>query len=211
MLAEERQKRIFEILQESDAVATSVLVKTFGVSVETVRRDLLDMEHRKLIKRVHGGAVRTESDMKSFSHLSERSHENVEKKIELSRTAAAYVSDDDFIGIDEGSTAVFFAKALKERFSRLTVVTHSLDVFEILRDYKEFSVILCGGHFMPKENAFYGPLTIDMYERLHLHKAFIFPSAVSYSFGICDYQEAFYSVQKKMTEISDNVYILADS
>ncbi|MBP3918970.1 MAG: DeoR/GlpR transcriptional regulator [Clostridia bacterium] len=211
MLAEERQKRIYEILQENNAVSTSALVKNFGVSIETVRRDLLDMEQKQLLRRVHGGAVRMTAEMKSFGYLSQRSQINVEKKIELSRTAAAFVSEGDFIGIDEGSTAIYFAKVLKERFSKMTVVTHALDVFHTLHDYKNFTVILCGGHFMAKENAFYGPLTINMYGQLHLQKAFIFPSAVSYEYGICDYQQEFYFVQKKMTEITDSIYILADS
>jgi len=170
MLAEERQNQILKILKENGAVTTSVLMKTFDVSIETIRRDLLEMEQRQIVRRVHGGAILPENDMIPFSTLSQRSHERIDKKIELSRTAAKFVSEGDFIGIDEGSTAIYFAQMLKECFSRLTIVTHALNVFEVLRGYKNFDVILCGGHFMPRENAFYGPLTIN---RSFFHRQYL--------------------------------------
>ncbi|MBQ8577601.1 MAG: DeoR/GlpR transcriptional regulator [Clostridia bacterium] len=211
MLAQERQNRILEILREKDAVSTAALTELFGVSVETVRRDLLDMERENRLRRVHGGAVRVESEMKGFTHLSQRSQENTEKKTALAHTAVSFVTEGDFIGIDSGSTAVYFAHALRERFTRLTAVTHSLDVFELLRGHADFTVILCGGHFMAEENAFYGPLTVETYDRLHLQKAFIFPTGISLESGICDYQQEFYPVQKKMAAIADHIFILADS
>ncbi len=210
MLAENRQKWIADRLSAHDSVTTAELVRELSVSAETIRRDLLEMEELNLLRRVHGGAVRA-SAMKPFDHLEHRSHQNVDKKQALSRAAAALVRDDDFIGIDMGSTAIYFARALKETCSRLTVITHALDVFDILRGYKNFNVILCGGHYMPRENSFYGPLTLDMLDRMHLGKAFIFPSAVSMEAGITDHQQDFYLIQKKMTEISDSIYILADS
>ena len=64
---------------------------------------------------------------------------------------------------------------------------------------------------MPAENSFYGPLALDMLKNLHMQKAFIFPSAVSFEFGICDYQKDLYQVQKQMIYSSDEIYILADS
>ena len=210
VLVENRQKLISELLTQRDTVTTAELVQYFSVSAETVRRDLLEMEEQNLLRRVHGGAVRI-SEMKPFSHLEHRSHQNVEKKRALAFAAAEFVREDDFIGIDMGSTAIYFAQALCSRCSRLTVVTHALDVFEILRTQKNFNIILLGGHYMMRENSFYGALAIDMLDRLHLEKAFIFPSAVSLDAGITDHQQDFYQVQRKMKEISDQVYVLADS
>ena len=95
------------------------------------------------------------------------------------------------------------------KFSKLTVVTHSIDVFNILCD--SFSVILCGGYYLPNEKAFYGSLTLSMLKNLHMQKAFIFPSAVSFEFGICDYQKDLYQIQKQLIKSSDEIFILADS
>lgn len=210
LFANERQNKIYEIIQRDGAVTASGLGRLFGVSTETIRRDLLVMERGSLLTRVHGGAV-AKSDMKPFLRLKERSGENTEKKYELSKKAMEFISDGDIIGVDCGSTAIAFAEVLKERFQRLTVVTHSADVFEILRSQRDFSVILCGGCYLSDENAFCGALTVNMLDSLHLKKAFIFPSAVSLKYGIADFQPELYTIQKKLISAADEVFILADS
>lgn len=210
MFAKERQDKIYEMICENDAVSTADLVKTFGVSIETVRRDLLEMENGKLLKRVHGGAVKV-GDMRPFFELEKRHQSYGEEKASLAKVAASMVKEGDFIAVDSGSTAIFFAEELKRRFSKLTVVTHSLDVFEILCNHKDFNVILCAGYYMRQENSFYGMLTLEMLDRLHVDKCFVCPSAVSLEFGIYDYQPDLCMIQRKMMEISNSVYVTADS
>ncbi len=210
MLANERRKIISEMLQKDGAVTTAALMRRFSVSIETIRRDLLCMEEERLLERVHGGAV-LPGEMKAVLSLERRNEAFAAGKEALARTAASLVREGDTVGIDAGSTAVFFAEALKERFSRLTVVTHSIDVFNLLAHHRNFDVILCGGHFIKEENAFYGNLTLEMLDRLHVQKLFLFPTAVSLRYGICDFQEALMAVQKKLLSCGDKIYILADS
>lgn len=210
MFANERQDKIYDMLQKNGAVITAKLVDSFGVSVETIRRDLLAMEQDGRLKRVHGGAV-AKTAMKPFKEFIERNKEFGEQKYELSVKAAEFISEGDVIGIDSGSTAISLAEVLKEKFSMLTVVTHSVDVFEMLSNHKSFSVILCGGYYMREENAFYGELTLNMLQSLHVQKAFIFPTAVSLEYGIFDYQSDLCQIQKQLVKSSDEIYVLADS
>lgn len=210
MFAKERQDKIYEMIQKNGAVTTSTLTQAFGVSVETIRKDLLNMERKGQLIRVHGGAV-AKNDMRPILKLQERNKECSDQKMSLSLKALEFISEGEIIGVDAGSTAISFAEVLKEKFSRLTVVTYSLDVFNILCNHKDFSVILCGGHFMKHENTFYGTLTLDMLNTLHVQKSFIFPSAVSLEYGICDYNKEFYLVQKQLIKSSDDIFILADS
>ncbi|MBQ7033455.1 MAG: DeoR/GlpR transcriptional regulator [Clostridia bacterium] len=210
MLAKERRNIIQEMLRKDGAVTTAALMRRFSVSIETVRRDLLCMEDERLLQRVHGGAVSI-GEMKSFQTLARRNEAFAAEKEALSHAAADLVQEGDTLGIDSGSTAIFFAEALKQRFSKLTVVTHSIDVFNILAKHADFSVILCGGHFFREENAFCGSLTLDMLDTLHMQKVFLCPSAVSLRYGICDYYTDLFAVQQKLLSCSDTVYILADS
>ncbi|MBR2343824.1 MAG: DeoR/GlpR transcriptional regulator [Clostridia bacterium] len=209
MLANERQNKILELLSRG-GVTTASLVETFNVSVETIRRDLLTMERAGLITRVHGGAVRHGS-MKSYPTLSERNRTHEEQKRELAEKAAALVCVGDIIGVDGGSTAVFFAEELSRRVSRLTVITYSLDVFNILSRISDFKVILCGGTYMPEENSFAGHMTIEALSNIHVQKGFIFPSAVSMENGIADFSEDICPLQARLIRSSDEVFILADS
>lgn len=208
MFAKERQKNIYNMIKSSGAVTTSDLVKLFNVSTETIRRDLLDMEKNQQLVRVHGGAVSI-GGMKPYLNLDQRNREFVTQKRKLAMKAIEFISEGDIIGIDSGSTATVLAEILKGKFSKLTVVTHSLDVFNILCGY--FQVILCAGHYLPEENAFYGPLAIQMLKSICIQKAFVFPTAISFEHGIYDYQKELYQIQKQLIESSENVFFLADS
>ena len=210
MLAKERQDKIKELLTANGAVTTAALVETFGVSLETVRRDLLQMEARGLLEKVHGGAVPT-GVMQAFPSLQKRFSSHEEEKLALAKMAVSQIAEGDIIGIDAGSTAKAFSEVLRERFCRLTVVTYSMDVFHALGGYKDFTVILCGGHFLPSENAFYGSLAQDTLQKLHVQKVFLFPSAVSLRDGIGDFQPELFGMQRLLITRGDRVFVLADS
>ena len=76
----------------------------------------------------------------------------VEKRI-LSDAACDFIKNGDIIAVDTGSTAVEFAEILSLRFKELTVITHSLDVFERLQNKSGFKKILVGGIYLPDEKA----------------------------------------------------------
>ncbi len=208
MFAKERQEKICQMLCENGAVTTAHLVQVFDVSVETIRRDLLSIEQQGRLTRVHGGAVAS-GGMKPYYALPRRNQEFSKEKRELAQVAMAFIREGDYIGLDTGSTANVFAEVLKEQFENLTIVTHSMDLFEILTD--QFPVILSGGRYLKEEKAFYGALALESFDHLRVQKAFIFPSAVSLRFGICDYQQDLFPMQKKLIEIADQVFVLADS
>ncbi|MGV2686440.1 DeoR family transcriptional regulator, partial [Clostridium perfringens] len=54
MLTEERYRIILERLQERGVVKLQELVELLEASESTVRRDLIDLEERQLLKRIHG-------------------------------------------------------------------------------------------------------------------------------------------------------------
>jgi len=210
LFAKERHTKILEMLKETGSVTTAQLVDAFSVSIETIRRDLLILEESGMLQRVHGGAVAM-GDMIAFRELPQRMQENVAQKQELCRTAMDFIKNGDTIGVDSGSTAVLFAEALKERFSDLTVITYSLDVFLILNQYKNFRVILCGGDYYPTENCFVGVLALNMLSSLHVQKVFLFPTAVSLQHGIFDHESEVLIMQQTLRRIASQVFVLADS
>ena len=210
MLANQRQEKILQLLRTDGAVTASNLVQTLGVSLETVRRDLKELEGKGKLSRVHGGAV-ARSDMKPYYKLDDRNRQFSRQKENLAKRAIEFIAEGDVIAVDCGSTAIPFAECLKSRFSHLTIITYSYDVFKLLCHHADFTVLLCGGDFIREENAFFGKYALQMLENLHAQKAFIFPSAVSLEHGICDYQTNLYAMQMGMIHCADEVFILADS
>lgn len=210
MLSQERQQYIKEEIEKHGAVTTAALTKRFEVSLETIRRDLLALERDGVLKKVHGGAVRPEP-MHIFRKLPRRLEENADAKMRLAKTAIKYIDENDVIGIDSGSTAVCLAREIKGKFAALTVVTHSLDVFSELSGECGIRLILCGGEYFADEKAFYGPITESTLDGIYINKMFLCPSAISLKFGVCDWQNEMFAVQKKMAERSEMIYALADS
>ena len=104
MFLNERHNAIVKTIKKGGAVTTASLVKSFKVSIETIRRDLLQLEKEGVLKRVYGGAV-DKSGMKAFHSLQKRNEENEDLKRELSKNAADFVNENDVIAIDTGSTA----------------------------------------------------------------------------------------------------------
>ena len=147
MFANDRYSIIIDYINRKGSVTVSELIKELHTSTETIRRDLLYLEKENRLMRVHGGAIAI-SNMNMFPSLSQRLNENKEQKEKLSDIAALFVKEDDIIAIDAGSTAVEFAHVLKNRFKNLTILTHSLRNFEILKTVEGFKLILIGWEYL---------------------------------------------------------------
>ena len=210
MFATERQREIIELINAKGAAKIGELTERFGVSVETIRRDLLELEKQNSLRRVHGGALRIPRSGE-YLDRKERSGKNQEKKAELVRYAAELISESDILMVDCGSTAVEFAGMLRERFERLTIITSCLDVFDALKNKESFELYLCSGFYMGRENAFYGPWVLESLERFHADKAILCPSAVSIQYGIMDYDRELCTIQKMMMARAGETVFLADS
>ena len=57
MLQERRQNEVIQILQREKEIRISETSKLFGVSQNTIRRDVKELERMGLVRTVHGGAI----------------------------------------------------------------------------------------------------------------------------------------------------------
>ncbi len=210
MFAIERKQCICEMLEMNGSVSIGELMKKFDVSVETVRRDLLQLERQGKLRRIHGGAI-PHGGIKKEESLAVRISEFEKEKEELSQTAVTLINDGDIIAVDCGSTAIKLCEAIVTGIDSLTVLTASLDNFNILRRNPRINVILIGGLFSEEDNVFYGRISLETIKHYHVSKCFIFPYAISLKNGISGYCGHASYMQEAMMSISDKVIILADS
>ena len=210
MFAVERRAKIHQMVEQDGSVECSELTRLFGVTGETLRKDLINLENDGLLRRTHGGAISIKKSA-PMKKLESRMDDSRSQKQSLSRIACNYINEGDIIVVDTGSTAYEFSKAMAGRFENLTVITASNDVFANLSGIPGMNMIMLGGFFNRDENAFYGDLTLDALKNLHAGKAFVFPSAVSVENGLSDYNQEMTLVQKAIIKSADKVYILADS
>lgn len=210
MLKEERRSEILIELNEKKVVKALELANKYNVGIETIRRDLDYLEQAGKIKKVYGGAELLEKKLEVKNYL-ERLTISVDEKIELVDKAMRLIDDGDSLSLNDGSTTLFLAKALKNRFNRLTILTNSIDIAQELSDKKEFKIILTGGIFSHEERAFFGSCAESIIDNFIIDKAFIGISGISLENGITDISLSEANVQKKIIENSKELYILIDS
>jgi DeoR/GlpR family transcriptional regulator of sugar metabolism len=207
MLVAERHDKITSIVNERGSIRVSELSQIFKVTEETIRRDLEKLENEGKLQRSHGGAVSVKEN-EIEAPFFEREVRNVKEKIAVAEEAIKYVSVNDRIILDASTTAWYMAKRLPDM--PLTVLTNSMKVAMELANREKISVISVGGTMVPKSLSFVGPQTTNALEYYHVNKAFISCQGIHATRGISDSNEMQALVKKKMIEISDHIYLLAD-
>lgn len=207
MLVAERQEKIVEIVNEKGSVRVSELSQIFGVTEETIRRDLEKLESDGRLRRSHGGAVSFKVNQTETPYF-EREVTNVVEKKEVAREALNYIEPHDRIILDASSTAWYMAKILPD--VQLTVLTNSMKVAMELANKEKISVICSGGNLSSSSLSFVGHLAERSLELYHVNKAFISCKGLHPEWGISESNEMQALVKRKMIDISDKVYLLAD-
>lgn len=141
MLAEERKRTILDLLRQNGAVRTAALVKLFGVSDQTVRRDFWALERQGLVSKQHGGAVLLRYQSMPYE---ERAELHRATKLAVARRAAEFVKPKMTVALGPGTTTEALARALDGLEVRL--ITNSLAVAAVVTQ-RPTEVHLTGGRY----------------------------------------------------------------
>ncbi|WP_140846558.1 DeoR/GlpR family DNA-binding transcription regulator [Paracoccus sp. FO-3] len=127
MWQEERHQKIRAMLASFGQVSIDRIVESFGVSRQTVRRDLIEMEQSGILRRVRGGAVPVETEDMEFSV---RITQRLQEKRAICVAALQLLKSHQTIFMDAGSTTTIMAEVLAgpTGLTDLTVITNSLEV-----------------------------------------------------------------------------------
>jgi len=211
MLAEERRYRIVGILNERENGLASVteLSDLLEVSTMTIRRDLDWLEEKRLLRRVHGGAVIREAldDEKSFL---ERGDEFSQEKRLIGWAAAQLVRDGEVIILDAGTTTQQVARHL-DASKDLTVVTNAMPVAEEPSHYPHISAILLGGMLKHRELCTVGPPVTGELSRLSADKLFLSAAGFTLQKGATDPDLRETEVKQAMIRAARQVILVIDS
>lgn len=209
MLALERRNLILEKLQEEKRVVVSELSQLYNVSEETIRRDLDKLEKEGLAIKSYGGAVINE-DVSIDLPFNVRKNQNVAGKQKMAEIVASLVHDGEHLFLDASTTAVFVAKALKEK-ERLTVITNSMEILLELSDVSGWNIISTGGMMKEGYLAFLGSRTEEVIRSYYVDTAIVSCKALDTSWGIMESQEAFGSAKKAMIASGRRKILVVDS
>lgn len=209
MLAAERRNLILEKLQEEKRVVVSELSQLYNVSEETIRRDLEKLENEGYAIKSYGGAVINENTGIDLP-FNVRKNRNVAGKQKIAELAAALIQDGDSIMLDASTTAVFIAKAIKEK-ERLTVITNSIEILIELSDVSGWNIISTGGVIQEGYLALLGAKAEDAIRDYYVDKAFVSCKGMDLQRGIMDSSELFAHAKKTMMNSAKKRILAVDS
>ena len=209
MTKEERHNLILETLMHHESVPVSSLSMLLDVSAVTIRKDLTELEAAGKLYRSHGRAVLINPFINNRS-INEKERLARREKEMIGRYAAEMIFKDDSIIIASGSTVLAFANCINP-VHKLTVISASLMVSELLGTRDNIDVIQLGGAIRPSSLSVVGKSAETALADFSCSKLFLGVDGIDIDFGITttDIREA--DLNKAMMHTAQKTIVLADS
>jgi DeoR family transcriptional regulator, fructose operon transcriptional repressor len=205
----DRLEQILKITEAQGIVTNATLAEKLNVSLMTVRRDIIELEHRGLLRRVHGGVQSAASPDRGFSL---RSRQQQTAKHAIGAAAALLVQDFETIYLDAGSTAFELALSLRQRpVKGVRVVTHAINIAAELAGLNHIGVVQIGGEVFGQTFAATGPLAIQAIRTLSFHQFFISAQGFDLENGLTDSNLLEVEVKQAVLTAAKKVVLIADS
>ncbi len=204
---EERLEKILTLLDEENRILTKDLPKILNTTAVTIRKDLAILEKRGMLKRTHGGAIKTKSLYRGQS-LTEKEKINLDEKKKIVKKAAGLISNGDTIILDSGSTTSLLAKEIKHK--KITVITNAMNIASELVQ-SEIEVILIGGLLVKETLTLVGPLADSMLRKISSGKLFMGVDGIDFKVGLTTPNLLEANTSRVMMNISGEVIVLVDS
>ena len=194
-----RQQGIMALIERGDAIAIGEIAQRFGVSPETIRRDIRSLEQEGLLRRVHGGAVATHpAALQARAPIADRVDIDRDAKILAARAALPLFEDGMNVFIGSSSTMLFLAEALARSGKTVTVTTNMIDVALILAP--RLSVTLAGGSVVAERRCTIGSEVLRAVGDRVFDLAIIGASALDLRFGVCTTNRAGVDLARTLAE-----------
>lgn len=203
----QREALILQKINEMGTVSVVELAQEYGMSVETIRRDLNKLEKQGKLHRIHGGAIsKKNKDMGAYFHT--RQHLNVAAKKHNAKSAVDLIYENAVIGLDASSSSWHFANLMPD--IPCTVITNSMYNINALVNKPNIKTIVTGGVYSAKYEAFYGPLSEYLLQRLHINFCLFSCSGLDEEGNIWESNEVNASIKRKLMSVSEHNYLLVD-
>lgn len=203
----QRRSHLVQMVLNEGSVSIADASKRLGVSIETIRKDIIDLDAQGLLRKVRGGAVRIK-ELDVEYPVSEKHTVNAEKKRAISMRALDFIPDGASIFLDAGSTPLALAELLAQK-SGYTIFTNSVPAVNILLESNN-DIFILGGHLRRSSGAMLGDWTNAQLDTIQPDIAVIGADACQPNGPmITPYEEV--AVKRKIFSVSQKTLLLADS
>lgn len=202
-----RKPEIIDIARREGKVTVERLVDYFGVTPQTIRRDLAELADSGQLERVHGGAI-LPSATANIAYR-ERQELNQPSKVDIARECARHIPNDCALFLNIGTTTEAVADELHSH-SGLLVVTNNLNIAVKLSAHPTIEVAVTGGNLRKSDGGLVGAFARETISQFRFDYAVIGCSALHETGEILDYDVREVGVSQAIIERSDKVFLAAD-
>ena len=203
-----RQSLLLDEVKARGSVSVEALAEQFGVTLQTVRRDVKLLSGAGLLARFHGG-VRVPSSTTENIAYRQRQQLNESAKQRIARAVAAAVPHGCSLLINIGTTTEAIARELLHH-KGLRVITNNLNVAAILSDNPECEVIVAGGVVRSRDRGIVGEVTVDFIQQFKVDIGLIGISGIEADGSLRDFDYREVKVARAIIEHSREVWVAAD-
>ncbi|MCD7059082.1 DeoR/GlpR family DNA-binding transcription regulator [Pelagibacterium xiamenense] len=203
-----RHDEILALARTDGRVSAEALADTFGVSVQTIRKDLNALCADGRLTRVHGGALYP-SGIENLEYEARRQIA-AEEKAQIGRAVAALIPDNASLFINIGTTTEAVGQALAGH-KGLMVITNNINVANRLRVLKDCEVVIAGGVVRGSDGGIVGEAAVDFIRQFKVDYAVIGASAIDADGALLDYDFREVKVAQAIIDNARHVILAADA
>lgn len=203
-----RQVRLVDEVNKLGSVSVEVLAEHFGVTLQTVRRDVRMLADAGLLARFHGGVRMPGSTIENIAYL-QRQRLNEAAKQRIAKAVAQAVPNGCSLIINIGTTTEAIARELLGHRG-LRVITNNLNVAAILSDRADCEVIVAGGRVRSRDRGIIGEATVDFIRQFKVDIGLIGISGIEADGSLRDFDYQEVKVARAIIEHSREVWLAAD-
>ncbi|AZG14028.1 DeoR/GlpR transcriptional regulator [Cupriavidus pauculus] len=204
-----RQTALLEEVRTQGFASIDELARKFGVTLQTVRRDVNLLAENGMLARFHGG-VRMEGSTTENIAYRQRQVLNAEGKQRIARAVAAAVPEGCSLILNIGTTVEEVARALVHHRG-LRVITNNLHVANILADNPDCEVIVAGGVLRSRDRGIIGEATVEFIRQFKVDIGLIGISGIETDGTLRDYDFREVKVARTIMEHSREIWLAADA
>ncbi|MCY1704910.1 DeoR/GlpR family DNA-binding transcription regulator [Pannonibacter sp. SL95] len=202
-----RQPEILELARQQGKVTVEGLAEHFGVTVQTIRRDLSELSDSGKLERVHGGAI-LPSGVTNIGY-EDRRNLNRDAKTAIATQCARAIPSDVSVFLNIGTSTEAVARELLHH-RNLMVVTNNMNVANILVANPECQVIVAGGALRRTDGGLVGNLTTRTIEQFKFDFAVIGCSALDEEGDLLDFDIQEVGVSQTIIRQARKTFLVSD-
>ena len=203
-----RQLELVDEVRRARRVSVEALAERFGVTLQTVRRDIRLLADAGLVSRFHGGVRLPESTTENIAYRARQQLGDAAKRA-IARAVAKAVPHGCSLFINIGTTTEAIARELLAH-QGLRVVTNNLNVAAILSDNPDCEVIVAGGVVRARDRGIVGEVTVDFIRQFKVDIGLIGISGIEPDGSLRDFDYHEVKVSRAIIEHSREVWLAAD-